>query len=110
MREPTSGTIQQISGNVISPTLTPFAFELPLFGGLVIKGAITPIILSTGAGTTFTYASVGLSNFPNRTLNVQMTSTNVTGNVAVVTAVTGADITAKANVANGLFYFIAIGN
>lgn len=110
MREPSSGTVRQISGNVISPTLTPFAFETPLFGGLIIKGSITPIIINSGAGTTFTYASVGLSNFPNRTLNVQMTATNVTGNTASVSAVSASQITAKSNVSNGLFYFIAIGN
>jgi hypothetical protein len=110
MREPSSGTVQQISGNVISPTLTPFAFELPLFGGLILKGAITPVITSSGPPTTFTYASLGLSNFPNRTLNVQMTPTNQNGNVATVSAVTASQITAKANNSSGLFYFIAIGN
>lgn len=109
MREPSSGTVQQISGNVISPTATPFAFETPLFGGLIIKGAITPSISSSGSGTTFTYASLGLSNFPNRTLNVQMTATNVTGNSATASATTASQITAKST-SNGLFYFIAIGN
>lgn len=56
MREPSNGTERQISGAVVLGT----SGETELFGGVKLKWAA---VTGSQAGTSYTYAGLGLSNF-----------------------------------------------
>jgi hypothetical protein len=107
IRLPSNGAVLQWTGNVINAQNTGVGVncgETMILGGIVVKYGNVPV---SSSGTTFTWTSIGLSNFPNNCYGVSLTPTAATTSSAASGTTT--NFTAKVGSSTNCF-FIAFGN